>query len=184
MHHRGLAKIPLAEAGLPITCLPKTAMWPEQPSPPKHQVRLLVSALQSNKRAGFIRIRLFTKPHNVQRKQISTSVRRLCNIVRQILETISGRLGAQFSIETDHAHTFRGQFKRPHTKLAAHSHWIYKNVLQGVQDYLQFKKLAFPNLCKSHFISRPFAPVRQWNCGILACLYAIRKKASFQIERT
>ena len=91
------------------------------------------------------RIRLLTKPRSNQRKQISASVRRLYNSVRQIIETVTSQLSAQFSIETNHAHTFRGLCARLYTKLTAHTLCIYINRLLGEHDYLQIKKLAFPN---------------------------------------
>ena len=90
-------------------------------------------------------IRLLTKPRSNQKKQISASARRLYDSVRQIIETVNSQLGAQFSIETNHAHTFRGLCARLYTKLTAHTLCIYINRLLGVHDYLQIKKLAFPN---------------------------------------
>ena len=91
------------------------------------------------------RIRLLTKPRSNQKKQISASARRLYDSIRQIIETVNSQLGAQFSIETNHAHTFRGLCARLYTKLTAHTLCIYINRLLGVHDYLQIKKLAFPN---------------------------------------
>ena len=91
------------------------------------------------------RIRLLTKPRSNQKKQLSASARRLYDSVRQIIETVNSQLGAQFSIETNHAHTFRGLCARLYTKLTAHTLCIYINRLLGVHDYLQIKKLAFPN---------------------------------------
>ena len=91
------------------------------------------------------RIRLLTKPRNNQKKQISASVRRLYNRVRQIIETVNSQLVAQFSIETNHVHSFSGLCARLYTKLTAHTLCIYINRLLGVHDYLQIKKLAFPN---------------------------------------
>ena len=91
------------------------------------------------------RIRLLTKPRSNQKKQISASARRLYNSVRQIIETVNSQLVAQFSIETNHAHSFRGLCTRLYTKLTAHTLCIYINRLLGVHDYLQIKILAFPN---------------------------------------
>ena len=90
------------------------------------------------------RIRLLSKPRSNQKIQIPASARRLYDRVRQIIETINSQLVAQFSIETNHAHTFRGLSARLYTKLTAHTLCIYINRLLGVQDYLQIKKLAFP----------------------------------------
>ena len=91
------------------------------------------------------RIRLLTKPRSNQRKQISASARRLYNSVRQIIETVTSQLSAQFSIETNHAHTFRGLCSRLYTRLTAHTLCIYINRLLGEHDYLHIKKLAFHN---------------------------------------
>ena len=90
------------------------------------------------------RIRLLSKPRSNQKIQIPASARRLYDRVRQIIETVNSQLVAQFSIETNHAHTFRGLSARLYTKLTAHTLCIYINRLLGVQDYLQIKKLAFP----------------------------------------
>ena len=90
------------------------------------------------------RIRLLSNPRSNQKKQISASARRLYNRVRQIIETVNNQLSAQFSIETNHAHTFRGLCARLYTKLTAHTMCIYINRLLGVHDFLQIKKLAFP----------------------------------------
>ena len=91
------------------------------------------------------RIRLLSKPRSNQKKQISASARRLYNRVRQIIETVNSQLSAQFSIETNHAHTYRGLCACLYTKLTAHTMCIYINRLLGVHDFLQIKKLAFPN---------------------------------------
>ena len=91
------------------------------------------------------RIRLLSNPRSNQKKQISASARRLYNRVRQIIETVNSQLSAQFSIETNHAHTYRGLCACLYTKLTAHTMCIYINRLLGVHDFLQIKKLAFPN---------------------------------------
>ena len=90
------------------------------------------------------RIRLLSKPRSNQKIQIPAAARRLYDRVRQIIETVNSQLVAQFSIETNHAHTFRGLSARLYTKLTAHTLCIYINRLLGVHDYLQIKKLAFP----------------------------------------
>ncbi len=90
------------------------------------------------------RISLLSKPRSNQKIQIPASARRLYDRVRQIIETVNSQLVAQFSIETNHAHTFRGLSARLYTKLTAHTLCIYINRLLGVHDYLQIKKLAFP----------------------------------------
>ncbi len=104
-----------------------------------------VSAPVADELWQYNRIRLLTKPRSNQRKQISASARRLYDRVRQIIETVTSQLNAQFSIETNHAHTFRGLCARLYTKLTAHTLCIYINHLMGVSDYLQIKQLAFPN---------------------------------------
>ena len=91
------------------------------------------------------RIRLLTLPRRNQKRQLSKPVRRLYNSLRQIIETVNSQLAAQFNIETNHAHTFWGLCARLSTKLTAHTLCIYINRLLGVHDYLQIKKLAFPN---------------------------------------
>ena len=91
------------------------------------------------------RIQLLTKPRENQKKQISAFVCRLYDSVRQIIETVTNQLNAQFSIETNHAHTFRGLCACLYTKLTAHTLCIYINRLLGVHDYLQIKQLVFPN---------------------------------------
>ena len=90
------------------------------------------------------RVRLQTIPRRNQRHQISAAARRAINSSRQIIETVNGQLSEQFSIETNHAHTFWGLITRLYTKLAAHTLCIYLNRLLGNPDFLQIKKLAFP----------------------------------------
>ena len=62
-----------------------------------------------------------------------------------MIETVTSQLNAQFSIETNRAHTFWGLCARLYTKLTAHTLCIYINRLLGVPDYLKIKQLAFPN---------------------------------------
>ena len=92
-----------------------------------------------------LRIRSLDHQAAQQPEKTFASARRLYDSVRQIIETVNSQLGAQFSIETNHAHTFRGLCARLYTKLTAHTLCIYINRLLGVHDYLQIKKLAFPN---------------------------------------
>ena len=66
-----------------------------------------------------------------------------------MIETVTSQLNAQFSIETNRAHTFWGLCARLYTKLTAHTLCIYINRLLGVHKYLQIKKLAFPNQHKA-----------------------------------
>jgi hypothetical protein len=54
-------------------------------------------------------------------------------------------LTAQCGLARHHAHTFRGQCARVHTKLAAHTLSIHLNRLLGHADFLHLKALAFPN---------------------------------------
>ena len=91
------------------------------------------------------RIRLLTKSRKNQKKQIPAFISRLYDAVRQVIETVTSQLNAQFSIETNHAHTLRGVCARFHTKLTALTLCTYINRLLGVPDYLQIKQLAFPN---------------------------------------
>ena len=104
-----------------------------------------VSALAAEELWQYNRIRLLTKLHKNQKKQIPALIFRLFDSVRQIIETVTSQLNAQFSIETNHAHTLRGLCARLYTKLSAHTLCIHINRLLGVPDYLQIKQLAFPN---------------------------------------
>ncbi len=104
-----------------------------------------VSAPAAEELWQYNRIRLLTKKRKNQKKQIPAHVARLYDSVRQIIETVTSQLNAQFSIETNHAHTLRGLCARLYTKLTAHTLCIYINRLLGVPDYLQIKQLAFPN---------------------------------------
>jgi len=101
-----------------------------------------VSALAAEELWQYNRIRLLTKLH---KNQIPALIFRLFDSVRQIIETVTSQLNAQFSIETNHAHTLRGLCARLYTKLSAHTLYIHINRLLGVPDYLQIKQLAFPN---------------------------------------
>ena len=89
-------------------------------------------------------VRLRTLPRRNQKKQLPPEIRRLFNVVRQLIETVNGQLTQQFNIETNQAHTFWGLCTRLHTKLAAHTLCIYINRLLGKPDFLQIKSLAFP----------------------------------------
>lgn len=104
-----------------------------------------VSAPTGEELWQYNRIRLLTKTRKNQKKQIPTFVSRIYDAVRQIIETVTSQLNAQFSIETNHAHTLRGLCARLYTKLTAHTLCIHINRLLGVPDYLQIKQLAFPN---------------------------------------
>ncbi len=90
------------------------------------------------------RIQLQTIPRRNQHKQLPTSLQRLFNSVRQMIETVNAQLSNQFNIEVNHAHTFWGLCTRLYTKLAAHTLCIYINRLLGKPDFLQIKALAFP----------------------------------------
>ncbi len=104
-----------------------------------------VSAPAAEELWQYNRIRLLTKPRKNQKKQIPPFLSRLYDAVRQIIETVTSQLNAQFSIETNHAHTLTGLCARLYTKLTAHTLCIHINRLLGVTDYLQIKQLAFPN---------------------------------------
>ena len=91
------------------------------------------------------RIRLLTKPRKNQKKQIPEHTRRLYDSVRYMIETINSQLEAQFSIETNRAHTLWGLCARLYTKLTAHTLCICINRLLGVPDFLKIKRLAFHN---------------------------------------
>jgi len=91
------------------------------------------------------RIRLLTLPRRNQLRQVSVPVRRVLNGARQIIETVNSQLTGQFHLETNHAYTCWGLCTRLQTKLAAHTLSIYLNRLLGNADFLQIKRLAFPN---------------------------------------
>ena len=91
------------------------------------------------------RICLLTKPRKNQKKQLPKHTRRLYDSVRQMIETVTSQLEAQFSIETNRAHTLWGLCARLYTKLTAHTLCIYINRLLGAPEYLKIKKLAFHN---------------------------------------
>jgi len=91
------------------------------------------------------RLRLQTIPRRNQKQQLPSSVKRLFNAVRQIIETVNGQLSEQFNIETNHAHSFWGLCTRLYSKLTAHTLCIFINRLLGKPEFLQIKALAFPN---------------------------------------
>lgn len=91
------------------------------------------------------RIILRTLPRRNQKVQVPAEVRKLYNSVRQIIETVNGQLTEHLNIEINQAHTFWGLCTRLRTKLAAHTLCVYINRLLGNPDYLQIKRLAFPN---------------------------------------
>ena len=104
-----------------------------------------VSAPAAEELWQYNRIRLLTKPRKNQKKQIPARFSRLYDSVRQMIETVTSQLTAQFSIETNRAHTLWGLCARLYTKLTAHTLCIFINRLLGVPDYLQIKQLAFHN---------------------------------------
>lgn len=91
------------------------------------------------------RIRLKCLPRRNQKQQISPTLKRMYNALRQIIETVNGQLSEQFNIQKNHAHSFWGLCTRLYAKLAAHTLCIYLNRLLGKPDFLQIKALAFPN---------------------------------------
>jgi len=104
-----------------------------------------ISADKASKLWRYNRLRLQTIPRRNQKQQLPSSVKRLFNAVRQIIETVNGQLSEQFNIETNHAHTFWGLCTRLYTKLTAHTLCIFINRLLGKPEFLQIKALAFPN---------------------------------------
>jgi hypothetical protein len=80
-----------------------------------------------------------------QKERVPREVWHPHNAVRQLIEAVNGQLTEQFSIETNHAHTFWGLCTRLYTKLVAHTLCIYINRLLGNPEFLQIKALAFPN---------------------------------------
>lgn len=91
------------------------------------------------------RIRLKSIPRRNQKQQISPTLKRMYNALRQIIETVNGQLSEQFNIQKNHAHSFWGLCTRLYAKLTAHTLCVYLNRLLGERDFLQIKALAFPN---------------------------------------
>ena len=91
------------------------------------------------------RVQLLTMPRRNQKRQLPTHVAHLLNARRQIIETVHGQLTEQLRIEINHAHSGWGLCARLYTKLTAHTLSIYLNRLLGNVDFLQIKRLAFPN---------------------------------------
>ncbi len=60
-----------------------------------------VSAPAAEELWQYNRIRLLTKPRKYRKKQIPAFISRLYDAVRQIIETVTSQLNAQFSIETN-----------------------------------------------------------------------------------
>ena len=104
-----------------------------------------ISASKAAELWRYNRLRLQTIPRRNQKVQLPSSVRRLFNAVRQIIETVNGQLSEQFNIEINHAHSFWGLCTRLYTKLTAHTLCVYLNRLLGKPEFLQIKALAFPN---------------------------------------
>jgi hypothetical protein len=101
-------------------------------------------AVQAELREGN-RVQVVALPRRNQAEQVPPVVRQTVNRTRQIVETVNGQLTEQFSVEHNHAHSFRGLCTRLYTKLTAHTLCIYLNRLLGNADFLQIKHLAFPN---------------------------------------
>jgi hypothetical protein len=91
------------------------------------------------------RLQLLTLTRSNQKQQLPDQLQCLLNRIRQIIETVNGQLTEQFNVEKNHAHTFLGLCTRLYTKLTAHTLCIYINRLIGQPEFLQIKKLAFPN---------------------------------------
>jgi hypothetical protein len=91
------------------------------------------------------RLQLLTIPRRNQHRTLPPMLTRLLNAQRQIIETVHDHLTEQLHGATNHAHSLWGLCTRLHTKLAAHTVSIYLNRLLGNVDFLQIKRLAFPN---------------------------------------
>lgn len=91
------------------------------------------------------RLTLLTIPRRNQQRQLPTAVAQLLNAQRQIIETVQAQLTEQFRLSMNHAHSFWGLCTRLYTKLTAHTLSIYLNRLLGNVNFLQIKRLAFPN---------------------------------------
>jgi transposase len=91
------------------------------------------------------RLSLLTIPRRNETRHVPVEVARLLNAQRQIIETVHDQLTEQFQLSTNHAHSFWGLCPRLYAKLTAHTLSIYLNRLLGSVDFLQIKRLAFPN---------------------------------------
>lgn len=87
---------------------------------------------------------LLTIPRKNQRDQSRAVLAALHARWRQIIETVTAQLAAQFHIEENHAHTFWGLCARLYSKLTAHTLCVYLKRLLGHPDPLHIKGLAFP----------------------------------------
>lgn len=104
------------------------------------------SAPLATARVPHNRLRLLMIPRRNQHHAVPPTVARLLNTERQIIETVHDQLTEQCHVDTNHAHSFWSLCTRLHTKLAAHTLSIYLNRLLGSNvDYLQIKRVAFPN---------------------------------------
>jgi hypothetical protein len=90
-------------------------------------------------------IRLIALRRVNQRQQLPQTLARLVKRFRQIIETVNSQLADQFTLERNYAHSFSGLCARLYTKLTAHTLCIYLNRLFGNPNWLQIKRLAFPN---------------------------------------
>lgn len=90
-------------------------------------------------------VQLISLPRRNQRRQVSPEVRKQVNRMRQLIETVNGQLTQQLGVEVNYAHSFWGLCTRLYAKLTAHTLCIYINRLLGKAEFLQIKKLAFPN---------------------------------------
>lgn len=91
------------------------------------------------------RLALLTIPRRNEKRHLPAVIARLLNAQRQIIETVHDQLTEQFQLSTNHAHSFWGLCTRLYTKLTAHTVSIYLNRLLGNDNFLQIKRLAFPN---------------------------------------
>lgn len=91
------------------------------------------------------RVTLRALPRRNQLPQPSRADQQHFNALRQMIETVNSQLAEQFNIERNHAHSFWGLSTRLHAKLTAHTLCIYLNRRLNNPNYLQIKKLAFPN---------------------------------------
>jgi hypothetical protein len=101
----------------------------------------LPETLCSYNRLHFIALR-----RKNQKQQLSDFMRKIINQVRQLGETVNGKLTDQFNVETNRAHSFYGLCARSYSKLTTHALCVYINRLLGRENVLQIKPLASPNI--------------------------------------
>lgn len=90
------------------------------------------------------RIRLLTLPRRNALQPVPITVRRTLNGARQIVDTVTSQVAAQFRIEVNHAQSFGGLCARLDTKLTAHTLCLCLNRRLGQPNVLHINAFALP----------------------------------------